>query len=105
MFNIIMQITKPTHKRYVLYNTSDEVYCTYATSYSSAKRYGMRGIYAWSIGMGLWGVAREAAKGSVIQYGKRKLAIVGVGICSWVSAPAVAVFTNATVVVKTAKRG
>ena len=99
-----MQLIKPSHRRYALHNVTNELYISYATSYSCAKRYGMRGIYAWSTGTGLWGVAREAAKGTVLQYGKRKLAIVVLGVCGWVSAPAVAVFTNATVIVNTAKR-
>lgn len=99
-----MQLAKPSHNRYVLQNVSESVYTKYAASYSAAKRYGIRGIYAWTTGIGLFGVAREVAKGTVIQYSKQKLALVVTGIAAWVGAPSLAVLTNATSVVKTAKK-
>jgi hypothetical protein len=54
-------------------------------------------------GTGLWGVAKEAAKGTIVQYGKRRIATVVIGGASYICAPAVAVITNATRVVKSCK--
>ena len=86
-----MQITKPPHNRYVLSCLDNETYVKYLTIYSGCKRWGVRGIYTFLGGTGLWGVAKEVARGSVVQYGKRRFATV------------VAVITNATCVVKSCK--
>eukprot|EP00980_Cylindrotheca_fusiformis_P031810 scaffold27021_cov2942-Cylindrotheca_fusiformis.AAC.3 len=67
------------------------------------KRWGVRGIYTFLGGTGLWGVAKEVAQGSVVQYGKRRLATVVIGGATYICAPAVAVITNATRVVKSCK--
>jgi len=73
-----MQITKPPHNRYAL-NCLDNA--TYV----------------------IWGVAKEVAQGSVVQYGKRRLATFVIGGATYICAPAVAVITNATRVVKSCK--
>ena len=98
-----MQITKPPHNRYVLSCLDNETYVKYSTVYSSCKRWGVRGIYTFLGGTGLWGVVKEVAQGSVVQYGKRRLATVVIGGVSYICAPAVAVITNATRVVKSCK--
>jgi len=64
---------------------------------------GVRGIYAFLGGTGLFGVAKEIAKGTVVQYAKRRLATVVIGGATYICAPAVAVITNATRVVKYCK--
>ena len=64
---------------------------------------GVRGIYTFLGGTGLWGVAKEVAQGSVVRYGKRRLATVVIGGASYICAPAVAAITNATRVVKSCK--
>jgi len=51
----------------------------------------------------IWGVAKEVAQGSVVQYGKRRLATFVIGGATYICAPAVAVITNATRVVKSCK--
>ena len=78
-------------------------YVKYADTYSSCKRWGVRGIYAFLTGTGLYGVAKEALKGTVVQYGKRRLAIAVIATASYVCAPAVTVLTNATRVVRSCK--
>lgn len=54
-------------------------------------------------GTGLYGVVKEVTKGTIVQYGKRRIATVVVAGASYVCAPAVAVITNATRVVKLCK--
>ena len=98
-----MQITKPPHNRYALSCLDNATYVKYATVYSGCKRWGVRGIYTFLGGTGLLGVAKEVAQGTVVQYGKRRLATVVIGSATYFCAPAVAVITNSTRVVKTCK--
>lgn len=98
-----MQITKPPHNRYALNCLDNATYVKYANVYSGCKRWGVRGIYTFLGVTGLWGVAKEVAQGSVVQYGKRRLATVVIGGATYICAPAVAVLTNATRVVKSCK--
>ena len=62
-----MQITKPLHNRYVLSCLDNETYVKYSTVYAGCKRCGVRGIYTFLGGTGLWGVAKEVAQGTVGQ--------------------------------------
>jgi hypothetical protein len=98
-----MKITKPPHNRYALHCLDECTYTKYANVYSGCKRWGVRGIYTFLGGTGLWGIVREAAKRTVVQYGKRRMAAVVIGGGTYICAPAVAVITNATRVVKTCK--
>ena len=98
-----MHITKPPHKKYVLYCVDDEIYSKYANVYSGCKRWGVRGIYTFLGGTSLWGVVKEISQGTVVQYGKRCLATIVISGATYISAPAVAVITNATRVVKSCK--
>lgn len=98
-----MEVIKPPHNRYVLSCLDKDTYKKYADVYSSCKRWGVRGIYTFLGGTGLFGVIKEVAKGTIVQYGKRRLAIVVVGASAYICAPAIAVITNATRVVKTCK--
>lgn len=98
-----MQITKPLHNRYALNCLDNGIYVKYANVYSGCKHWGVRGIYTFLWGTNLWGVAKEVAQGSVVQYGKRRLATVVIGGASYICAPAVTVITNATPVVKSCK--
>jgi len=45
-------------------------------------------------------VVKEVAKGTIVQYGKCRLATVVVGRAAYIRAPAVAIITNATRVVR-----
>ena len=98
-----MQVTKPLHNRYVLHCLDNATYAKYANVYSGCKRWGVRGIYTFLGGTGLWGVAKEIGQGTVVQYGKRRLATAVIGGATYVCAPAVAVITNATRVRKSCK--
>ena len=98
-----MIIVKPGHNKYILSFLDEDAYVRYATAYSASKRWGVRGIYAFLGGTGLLGVVREVARGTVVQYGKRRLAAAVIGGAMYVCAPAVSVITNATKVVKTCK--
>ena len=94
-----MQITKPPHNLYALACLDNTTYVKYADVYSGCKRWGVRGIYVFLGGTGLWGIA----KGCLVQYGKRRLATIVIGGATYICAPAVAVITNSTRVVKTCK--
>lgn len=98
-----LSISKPPHRKYILYNLDESTYCKYATVYSTCKCWGVKGIYAFLGGTGLAGVVMDAAKGTVVQYGKRRLATAVVGFASYVCSPAIAVITNTTRIVKTSK--
>lgn len=98
-----MQISKPPHNQYAFNCLDNETYVRYANAYSGCKRWGVRGIYSFLAGTGLWGVWKELAQGTIVQYGKRRLATVVIGCATYICAPAVAVITNATRVVKSCK--
>ena len=98
-----MQVVKPPHNRYLLSCLDNCTYVKYAEVYSGCKRWAVRGIYAFLGGTGLYGIAKEALKGTVVQYGKRRIATVVIGGASYICAPAVAVLTNATKVVNSCK--
>lgn len=99
-----MQFVKPNHNKFILRNFDDDQYSRYARHYSRCKRYGMRGIYCFVITTGLIEVVKEALKGTVVQYGKRRLAVVVVGLSTYICAPAITVITNSTKIVKVCKR-
>lgn len=98
-----MQLVKPPYHYYVLNGLGEDSYTKYANVYANAKRWGVKGIYAFLGGTGLVGVLKELAQGTVVQYGKRRLATVVVAACGYVAAPSVAVITNSTRVVKSCK--
>jgi hypothetical protein len=87
----------------VLNCLDNETYAKYANVYSGCKRWGVRGIYTFLGGTGLWGLVKEFAQGTIVQYGKRRLGTVIIGGITYVCAPAVVLITNATRVVKTGK--
>lgn len=98
-----MAITKPPRSRYALHCLDTATYVKYANVYSACKRRGVRGIYTFLTGTELWGGVKEVAQGTVVQYGKRRLATVVIGAATYISVPAVVVLTNATRVVKSCK--
>jgi hypothetical protein len=98
-----MLITKPPHNKYVFFSTSESSYLKHVKVYALLKCWGIKGLYCYLTGTGMVTVAKEVLKGTVVQYGKRRLALVVVGAATYVCAPAVAVITNATNVVKCCK--
>lgn len=99
-----MLITKPTHNKFILRDLNESKYIKCAESYSFAKRRGIRSIYAWSTGMGICGVVNDAVKGTFVQYGKEKLALVCINSAVWFTTPCVAVLTNTSKVLKRIKQ-
>jgi len=95
--------TRPAHKKYAFAPLSNATYYDYANRYSACKRYGFRGVVAFTTGTGVYGIVKEVVKGTLIQYGKRRLAVLVISGATYVCAPAVAVLTNATRVVRTCK--
>jgi hypothetical protein len=98
-----MQLAKPFHNRYLLNGVDNCTYIRYVEVYSGCKRWGVRGIYVFLMGIGLFGVVKEVLKGTLVQYGKRRLAVAVISCASYICAPAVTVLTNATKVVTTCK--
>lgn len=98
-----MELSKPVHNKYLLHAMDEKSYQKYLCLYSNCKRWGVRGIYSFLLGTELYDVVKEAVGGILVQYGKRRLSLVVIGIGSYVCAPAVAVVTNATPVIKICK--
>lgn len=94
-----MLITKPVHKRYAFNNLTTTDYTSYASKYSACKRYGFRGVVAFATG----GVIRSVLKGRLIQHGKRRVVGVFLTGVTYTCAPAIAVLTNATRVIRVCK--
>ena len=94
---------KPPHNAYALNCLDSNVYEKYANVYSGCKRWGVRGIYMFLGGTGLWGVVKEITQGTLVQYGKRRIAGFVIGSASYICSPAVAVVTNASKVIKSCK--
>ena len=87
------EVSEPVHRTHI----------KYVSAYSGCKRWGVQGIYTFLAGTGLWGVVKEVAQGTVVQYGKRRLATIVIGGVTYVCAPAVMVITNAIRVLKSCK--
>ena len=98
-----MLIAKPNHKKFVFCKLDNSTYIKTAKAYSKCKRYGFRGIVAFCTGTGTFSVLKEITKGIVVQYGKRRFAILVITAAAHICSPAVAVLTNATKVIKTCK--
>lgn len=95
---------RPTHKRYVFHALNDATYHTYMNAYSKSKRLGIRGVYAWASGVGVYGVFKDAVKGTVVQYGKEKFAVFALMAAGYIQSPVVCFLSNATTVVNGARR-
>lgn len=94
---------KPGHNRFALSHFNSTQYQTYARQYSKAKAGGIRCVYGWMSGAGVLSIATNIGKGIVIDYGKRKLALVCINAGAYIISPAVVVFTNASKVVNISK--
>jgi hypothetical protein len=98
-----MQPIRPPHKKYLLHGLNDDAYFKYAKVYGISKKVGVRGIYAFLTGTGLWSLVKESLKGAVIYEGKKRLSMAIISSAFYVSAPCVLLITNATKVVKLCK--
>jgi hypothetical protein len=99
-----MAIIKPQHSKYMFSNLDADTYRSYVEVYSTAKRYGLRGIYAWASGVGILGIVKDLIKGKIIRHGKKKLVLVIFNTAGYVLSPLVCVLTNVSYVVNGAKR-
>lgn len=95
---------KPLHSRYAFRNLTPKNYTAFAQQYSKAKKGGIGCVYVWASGAGVFGIIKDVSKGLIVDYGKRKLAMVCLCAATYVSAPAVAICTNFTKIVKVSKR-
>ena len=99
----MIMVTKLVHKRYAFHNLTATDYTTYTSKYSAYKRYGFRGIVAFATGTGTFGVVKSVLKGHLVQYGKRRVVGVFLTGVTYTCAPAIAVLTNATKVLRVCK--
>ena len=95
--------SKPDHGRFAFRNLNTTQYKIYAQQYSRAKAGGIRCVYIWASGTGMLGVVTDLGKGTIIDYGKRKLAAVCINAGAYIFSPAVVVFTNASKIVNISK--
>lgn len=95
--------TKLGHTRYAFHNLTTTDYTSYACKYSACKRYGFRGVVSFATGTGTLGVVKSVLKGRLVQYGKRRVVGVFLTGVTYTSAPAIAILTNATRVIKVCK--
>lgn len=98
-----MQVSIPTHKRYLLKDCDNWTYYSVATKYSNAKKYGFRAAVAVVTGSGIKDITVEVIKDSVKMCGRQKIGSFIVGTCTYIASPALALVTNFTKIVKTAK--
>ena len=94
---------KPAHDKFAFRNLNSTQYRIYAQQYSRAEAGGIRCVYGWMSGVGVMGVVTDISKGVVVYYYKRKLAAVAINAGAYIISPAVAVFTNASKIVKISK--
>jgi hypothetical protein len=95
-----MQIGKPPHSKYILANVDETTYKQYVLLYAKSKQFGVKGIYFFLSGSGLYTFLQQSAKGIIFYQGKRRLSIALITVSTYVCAPAVASLTNATRVIK-----
>lgn len=95
---------RPPHKHYALAKLDDATYFRLADSYSCVKRTGIGGIYAWVTGEGILVIISNIAKYTITYFRKGRI-VAGINVAaSWVCTPIFPALTNATVILKAAKR-
>lgn len=72
--------------------------------YQKAKKYKIRAVVGYLSGAEIYQIVGEIGKGALPTWGRQKAATVATIIVGWVSGPIAIGFTNATKVVRTAKR-
>ena len=98
-----MKFNKPGHSRYVFRYLSNDAYSQYASAYSQCKKHGIRGIYAFVTGTGVANLVVDICKGKIVQYGKRRLAVLILACSTYISCPAISILTNSTRVLRMSK--
>lgn len=98
----MIAISRPPHNKYALHSCSNETYIAFVNGYSRAKKYGVRSIWAFIFGSGVYNLCIEALKGEVVLYGRRKLGSAIVSCFTYLSCPIVPLITNSTKLIRLA---
>lgn len=100
----MIMICKPSHNRYLLATCEEDQYGKLVCRYQKAKKYGIRAVFSYLSGAEIYQIVGEIGKGALRTWGRKKVGTVAIVVMGWVSGPVAMSFTNATKVVKTAKR-
>lgn len=95
-------ISRPPHRSYALHSVSDATYIKFVNGYSISKTVGVKGVWIFICGSGVYGLCVEAIKGEVRKYGRRKLATGIMSGLIWLGTPVVPLITNSTKIIKIA---
>jgi len=76
---------KPDHGWYLFYELDRISYNTCAENYSLTKRAGVRGVYAWATGIGIFEVVKNLITQQVFFYGKNRLYLICLNFAGWSS--------------------
>jgi hypothetical protein len=95
-------ISRPIHKRYALHSISDESYITFVNGYSLAKKTGIRSVWLFVSGSGVYGLCQEVLKKEVQRWGRRKLGSGVVASLCWIGTPIVPLITNSSKIIRIA---
>lgn len=95
-------IARPIHKRYALSSVDNDTYIKFVNGYSLAKKVGIRGVWIYISGSGVSELCKEAFKGFVRKWGRKKLASGIIGCFCYLGTPLVPLITNSTKVVQIA---
>jgi hypothetical protein len=100
----MISISKPSHNKYLLATCDEIAYSKIVCKYQKAKKYGTRAAVGVLTGAEIYQIVGEIGKGALRTWGRQKAATVATILIGWVSGPVAISFTNATKVVRTAKR-
>lgn len=100
----MISISKPSHNKYLLATCDEIAYSKIVCKYQKAKKYGIRAVVGYLSGAEIYQIVGEIGKGALRTWGRQKAATVATILIGWVSGPVAISFTNATKVVRTAKR-
>ena len=100
----MISISKPSHNKYLLATCDEIAYSKIVCKYQKAKKYGIRAVFGYLSGAEIYQIVGEIGKGALRTWGRQKAATVATILIGWVSGPVAISFTNATKVVRTAKR-
>lgn len=97
-----MALSRPLHKKYALKSVSNETYLSFVNGYSIAKKLGVRGVWTFICGSGVYQLCYEALKGEIRRYGRRKLAAGIISCFTWAATPIIPLLSNSTRIIRAA---
>lgn len=95
-------ISRPLHRRYALHSVSDDIYLKFVNGYSISKKFGVKSVWTFICGSGVYRLCIEAIKGEVRKYGRRKLASGVMAGLVWLGCPIMPLITNSSKLIKIA---